>query len=57
MSHPMLFLDLVSRVLFIVLCVFILLIIGYNIRRPLGAGFVLIYGFFIFMRNYNLLWF
>jgi Ca2+/Na+ antiporter len=53
LGHSMLFLDLASRVLFIVLCALILLIIGYKIRRPLGAGFVLVYGFFIYMCNYG----
>jgi hypothetical protein len=47
--------DLVSRVLFIVFCALILLILGYKIRRPLGAGIVLIYGFFVYMCNYGLL--
>jgi hypothetical protein len=55
MSHSLLLIDLVSRVLFIVFCALILLILGYKIRRPLGAGFVLIYGFFVYMCNYGLL--
>jgi len=55
MSNSLLFIDLVSRVLFIVLCALILLILGCKIRRPLGAGIVLIYGFFVYMCNYGLL--
>jgi len=55
MANSLFIIDLVSRVLFIVFCALILLIIGYKIRRPLGAGFVLIYGFFVYMCNYGLL--
>lgn len=55
MSSSLLLIDLVSRVLFIVFCALILLILGYKIRRPLGAGFVLIYGLFVYMCNYGLL--
>jgi hypothetical protein len=55
MSHSLVFLDLASRVLFIILGALVLLIIGYKIRRPLGAGFVLIYGFFVYMCNHSML--
>ena len=55
MASSLLIIDLVSRVLFIIFCALILLILGYKIRRPLGAGFVLIYGFFVYMCNYGLL--
>lgn len=55
MANSLLVIDLVSRVLFIIFCALILLILGYKIRRPLGAGFVLIYGFFVYMCNYGLL--
>jgi hypothetical protein len=55
MGNSLLLIDLVSRVLFIVFCALILLILGYKIRRPLGAGIVLIYGFFVYMCNYGLL--
>lgn len=53
MSNSLLLIDLVSRVLFIVCCALILLILGCKIRRPLGAGIVLIYGFFVYMCNYG----
>jgi hypothetical protein len=55
MANSLFIIDLVSRVLFIVFCALILWIIGYKIRRPLGAGFVLIYGFFVYMCNYGVL--
>ena len=55
MANSLVAIDLVSRVLFIIFCALILLILGYKIRRPLGAGFVLIYGFFVYMCNYGLL--
>jgi hypothetical protein len=55
MANPLLLIDLVSRVLFIVFCALILLILGCKIRRPLGAGFILIYGAFVYMCNYGLL--
>jgi hypothetical protein len=47
--------DLVSRVLFIIFCALILLILGSNIRRPLGAGVVIIYGIVVYMYNQGLL--
>jgi hypothetical protein len=55
MANPLLLIDLISRVLFIIFCALILLIIGNKIRRPLGAGIVLIYGFFVYLCNYGLL--
>jgi hypothetical protein len=55
MANSLFIVDWVSRVLFITFCALILLILGYKIRRPLGAGFVLIYGFFVYMCNYGLL--
>jgi Ca2+/Na+ antiporter len=47
--------DLVSRVLFIVFCALILLILGSKIRRPVGAGVVIIYGIVVYMYNQGLL--
>jgi Ca2+/Na+ antiporter len=47
--------DLVSRVLFIIFCALILLILGSKIRRPLGAGVVIIYGIVVYMYNQGLL--
>jgi Ca2+/Na+ antiporter len=47
--------DLLSRVLFIIFCALILLILGSKIRRPLGAGVVLIYGVVVYMYNQGLL--
>jgi hypothetical protein len=55
MGNPLLLFDLVSRVFFIIFCALLLLILGYKIRRPLGAGMVLIYGFFVYMCNSGLL--
>jgi len=55
LGNSLLVIDLVSRVLFIILCALIVLILGYKVRRPLGAGFVLIYGFFVYLCNYGLL--
>jgi Ca2+/Na+ antiporter len=47
--------DLVSRVLFIIFCALILLILGSKIRRPVGAGVVIIYGIVVYMYNQGLL--
>jgi hypothetical protein len=47
--------DLVSRVLFITFCALILLILGSKIRRPVGAGVVIIYGIVVYMYNQGLL--
>lgn len=55
MGNSLLLIDLVSRVLFIVFCALILLILGYKIRRSLAAGFMLFYGFFVYMCNFGLL--
>jgi hypothetical protein len=54
-GNPLLFGDLVSRVLFIIFCALILLILGCKIRRPLGAGVVIIYGIVVYMYNQGLL--
>jgi len=54
-GNPLLVGDLVSRVLFIIFCALILLILGSKIRRPLGAGVVIIYGIVVYMYNQGLL--
>ena len=51
LSNPLLIGDLVSRVLFIVFCALILLILGCKIRRPLGAGIVIVYGIAVYLYN------
>jgi hypothetical protein len=55
MGNSLLVVDLVSRVLFIVFCALILLIMGSKIKRPWGAGFVLIYGVVVYMYNNGML--
>jgi len=55
LSNSLLIGDLVSRLLFIVFCALILLILGSKIRRPLGAGVVIIYGVAVYMYNQGLL--
>jgi hypothetical protein len=55
MGNSLLVADLVSRVLFIVFCALILLILGAKIRRPLGAGIVLIYGVAVYLYNNGML--
>ncbi len=53
LSNPLLIGDLVSRVLFIVFCALILLILGCKIRRPLGAGIVIVYGIAVYIYNHG----
>ncbi len=55
MANSLLAVDLISRVLFIVFCALILLILGSKIKRPWGAGFVLIYGAAVYMYNNGML--
>lgn len=55
LSNSLLIGDLVSRVLFIVFCALILLILGSRIRRPLGAGIVIVYGIAVYIYNQGLL--
>jgi hypothetical protein len=55
MSNSLLIGDLVSRVFFIIFCALILLILGCKIRRPLGAGVVIVYGIPVYMYNHGLL--
>jgi hypothetical protein len=55
LSNSLLIGDLVSRAFFIIFCALILLILGCKIRRPLGAGVVIIYGIAVYMYNHGLL--
>ncbi len=55
LSNSLLIGDLVSRVFFIIFCALILLILGSRIRRPVGAGVVIIYGIAVYMYNQGLL--
>jgi Ca2+/Na+ antiporter len=55
LSNSLLIGDLVSRVLFIIFCALILLILGSRIRRPVGAGVVIIYGIAVYIYNQGLL--
>ena len=55
LSNSLLIGDLVSRVRFIVFCALILLILGSKIRRPLGAGIVIVYGIAVYAYNQGLL--
>lgn len=57
LSNSLLIGDLVSRVLFIIFCALILLILGSRIRRPVGAGVVIIYGIAVYIYNQGLLQF
>ncbi len=47
--------DWISRLVFISLFALILAVLGWKIRRPLAAGLVLIYGFWLLLYNAGLL--